>query len=229
MRQGMRDKNKQSEQRQGPPSEGPPEYMCAYLNGTIDAAPLLLAVDGIKDVAGLLDTATVAWRKDNFIDRPITVAYHPDGAVVPKSTLTSELSSNSVLVFSCGEPFQSASVPERAKNMYASQLRRRQMLGGLVRTQPSARRSSLSPSRAQTQRYISPGVGSPRPGSPRPGSPRPGSPRNGRGRSSGSLSARSSGEREGARSASPRLHNEPWMFSPSGRWESPLALRHDAR
>ena len=185
--------------------EGPPAYVCAYLNGTLGAAALLLAVDGVKDVAGLLDAANVAWQKNNLIDRPPTVAYHPDGAVLPKSTQTSELPSNSVLILSCGEPFQASSVPERAKRMYASQLRRRQLLGGLVRTEPLAHRVELGPSRARTQRYISPGVGSPR-------------------------SSRNSGERQArSLSPSPRIHSEPWMFSPSGRWESPLALRHDAR
>ena len=93
-----------------------------------------------------------------------------------------------------------------------SRERRQQLLGPLRRTAPVESRFELGPSSARTQRPGVGGAGSPRGRSP---SPRP----------QGQDSPR-------ARSASPaanRLHSDPWMFSPSGKWDTPLALRHDAR
>ena len=194
--------------------EGPKPFVCAYLNGkSAVAPPLLLALDGVKDVAGLLDAANDGWKRSNLVEfDTLKVAYHPDGVVLPKQTHVRELPPNCVIVFGSTEPFDAASLPERARSMYKSMQRRQQLLGPLRRTAPVESRFELGPSSARTQRPGVGGAGSPRGRSP---SPRP----------QGQDSPR-------ARSASPaanRLHSDPWMFSPSGKWDTPLALRHDAR
>ena len=163
---------------------GPAPFACCYLNECPDLPPLLLALESAPDIAALLDLAAgslvnVAGRSESIVP---TVAFRPDGTVVPKVTKCSSLPPGTVLVFGSGEPFNAASVPARAKRMNLTQQRRQRDLGPLVRAPQTPRQLCRA----------SPGI------HPRLAEPL----------------------------AEP-LHDAPWKFSPSGRWQSPLALRPD--
>ena len=155
------------------PPPGPAAFACAYLNGRADAVPpLLLALEGLTDVATLLTAARGALRRGGVNDAEPTIVFTPDGVIVPKTArIGSQLRANCVLILSCGEPFDAAGVPERARRMHAAYLRQTQRMAPLVRAD---QRQALA-------------------------------------------------EPTSAPEASPR--QTPWMFSPSGRWKSPLALR----
>ena len=71
------------------------------------------------------------------IDADPKIVYTPDGLVVSKAARVSDLRPNCVLVLSCGESFDGASVPERAKRMHASAQVAAQRLGPLVRAPPT--------------------------------------------------------------------------------------------
>ena len=151
-------------------AHGAAPFVCAYINKQVGIPPLLLSLDGLYDVAELLEAATSALRRGGMPDIDPKVAFTPDGAVVSKATKARDILPNSVLILSCGEAFDAATVPERARRMYASQQRQSQKLAPLVRAEQSLlREPTLTPK----------------------GSPR----------------------------------QQPWRFSPSGRWSSPLALR----
>ena len=171
--------------------EGPARYACAYLNGrSTDAAPVFLAMDEVDSIADLLDAATAALRLTGTITKSdaAQAVYHPDGAALTSKTKIRELAPNSVLIISCGDAFDPNSVPERARRMLASQLKRRQLLGAVVRSSdPIAHKKvTRSPSRNGIDRLPSP---------------------------------------RGTRPPQLAVHDSPWKFSPSGRWESPLALK----
>ena len=152
---------------------GPARFVCAYVNGKADCVPpVLLALDGLNDVADLLSTATGALRRGNFDVDP-SVVYTPDGVLVPKAAKVSDLRPNAILILSCGEPFDATSVPERARRMHSTQLRQTKKLAPVVRadephTNQVVREQKFTPKKQARQ---------------------------------------------------------PWKYSPSGRWSSPLALR----
>ena len=155
---------------------GPARFACAYVNGKADSVPpVLLALDELNTVGDLLISATGAFKRGSFAVDP-KIVYTPDGVVVPKAAKVSDLRPNAVLILSCGEPLDVASVPERARRMHATQLRHTQKLGLLVRAEqpeashPIIREPQFSPKKTSRQ---------------------------------------------------------PWKYSPSGRWSSPLALRQD--
>ena len=153
-------------------SPGPAPFVCAYLNGRASTIPpLLLALDGIDNVAALLTAARHALRSGG-VDASPSVVYTPDGVLIPKAARVSDLRPNSVLVLTCGEDFDRASVPERARRMHANE-RARRTNRARVRAQPAQ-----IPPDAPPHTYV-------------------------------------------------ELAHEPapWQFSPSGRWNSPLALR----
>jgi hypothetical protein len=156
------------------PSPGPAAFACAYLNGRADTVPpLLLALEGISDVAALLDVARNALLRGGVVNTEPTIVFTPDGVVVPKTArIGSQIEANMVLILSCGEPFDAHSVPERAKRMHMSMQRHRQRQAPLVRAEH---------------------------------------------RDTASTSPKMAAETEPRRT--------PWLFSPSGRWASPLALR----
>ena len=158
---------------------GPAPFVCCYINGCTDVSPLLLAIDSAHDVGALLTLARAALEVTNTRREgglfPM-VCFQPDGVVLPKVTRMRAVAPGSVLILGCGEPFDAASVPARARRMHVTQQRRLRELGPLVRAPPPPRSSSPLPSKAP--------------------------------------------EAES-------LHVSPWRFSPSGRWESPLALRPD--
>ena len=145
---------------------GPAPFVCAYLNGrSHDVPPLLLALDGVEDVASLLVVAEGALRRGG-IDAAPSIVFTPDGDVIAKASRASDLRPNCVLILSCGERFDASSVPERAKRMHAVSQATAQRLGPLVRAEAP---QLLPLARAQ----------------PPPGRPQ-----------------------------------EPWRFSPSGRWKN---------
>lgn len=159
------------------PSPGPAAFACAYINGRADAVPpLLLSLDGVPDIAALLQVARGALLRGGVVDTEPTVAFTPDGVVVPKTArVGTQLHANVVLVLSCGEPFDAASVPERAKRMHAIYLKQHARLAPLVRAE---HHDTISGPKARSE-------------------------------------------------ADDNAANKktPWLFSPSGRWSSPLALR----
>jgi hypothetical protein len=112
---------------------GPASFACAYLNGRADTVPpLLLALDGLDDVGSLLTAAAGALSRGG-VDADPKIVFTPDGAVISKAARVSDLKPNCVLILSCGEAFDAASVPGRARRLHASQQRLSQRLGGLVR------------------------------------------------------------------------------------------------
>jgi hypothetical protein len=116
-------------------SPGPAPFACAYLNGRADnVPPLLLALNGLDDIASLLRAAAGALRRGG-VDAEPTVAFTPEGGVISKAARVSELRPNCCLILGCGEPFDSASVPERARHMHAAVQRESQRLGPLVRAE----------------------------------------------------------------------------------------------
>ena len=137
--------------------------------------PLLLALDGLEDVAALVASAAGALRRAG-VDAEPKVVFTPDGAVVSKASRVKDLRPNCVLILSCGEPFDAASVPERARRMHMAGLRQAQHMPPMVRAD---------------HRELMPALAAPV-----------------------SVAAQPS---------------KPWMFSPSGRWSSPLALRPGGR
>ena len=145
--------------------------------------PMLLALDGAADVGHLLSLAGQTLKSAAGSDGGVAphVAFLPDGTVLPKVTKTSAIAPGSVLVLGCGEPFDAAKLPARARRMHVTQQQRQREIGPLVRPPPTPR--SLSPL---------PNI------YPRSAQPQ-----------------------------SDSMHEQPWKFSPSGRWESPLALRND--
>ena len=115
-------------------SPGPAPFVCAYLNGRADEVPpLLLALEGVDDVAALLVAAKGALQRSGYLDADPTIVYTPDGEIVPKTARAKDLRPNCVLIVSCGERFERASVPERAKRMHAGVLATTERLGPLVR------------------------------------------------------------------------------------------------
>ena len=116
-------------------SPGPAPFACAYINGRADSIPpLLLALDGLSDVASLLEAATSALRRGGIKVEP-KIVYTPDGVIIAKAARVSEIRPNSVLVLSCGEPFDPKSVPERARRMHATNQKQAQQLSPLVRAE----------------------------------------------------------------------------------------------
>ena len=156
------------------PSPGPAAFACAYLNGRArEVPPLLLALEGIADVAALLVVANGALVRGGVLDAVPTIAFTPDGAVVPKTArIGSQIKANTVLILSCGEPFDVHGVPERAKRMHAAMQRCNLRLAPLVRAEHRDIIADTPKMAAEEER-----------------------------------------------------HRKPWLFSPSGRWTSPLALR----
>jgi hypothetical protein len=171
--------------------EGPAPFACTYLNGRSgEVPPILLALDSLHDLDGLLEAATKAHRSTRTLkkEEQLTTIYLPDGSVLPKKSKILELPHSCVLVLSCGEPFDAASLPQRVRLMHLSQQKRRQLLGGLVTSNDPITQRGASPGRAGQQEQQRTPRSSPRP------KPEP-------------------------------LHSEPWTFSPSGRWQSPLQQR----
>ena len=164
-----------------PHRPGPAPFVCCYVNGQPDQPPLLLALDSAADVSGLLLVAGRSMAETQDDAAMPTVAFHPDGTVLPKVSKCRSIAPGSMLILGCGEAFAASSVPARARRMQLTQHKRQRELGPLVRAPPP----------------------------PRPSSPLPG------------IHSRR------AEPLSEPLHESPWKFSPSGRWESPLALRPD--
>ena len=120
----------------GPLTPGPAPFACAYINGrSHDIPPLLLALDSVEDVGALLAVANGALKRGGIIDAEPKVVYTPDGTVIAKASRVTDLRPNCVLILSCGEPFDAASVPERAKHMHKVAQAEAQRLGPLVRAE----------------------------------------------------------------------------------------------
>ena len=138
-------------------SPGPAPFVCAYLNGRADLVPpLLLALEGVDDVAALLAAAKGALQRAGYFDFDPAIVYTPDGDVIPKTARAKDLRPNCVLIISCGERFDRASVPERAKRIHAGVVAMTERLGPQVRAPTNQMLPDVPPPPASEMRRDEP-------------------------------------------------------------------------
>ena len=194
---------------------GPSPFACAYINGQASLPPVLLPLDGIENVAELLASACVAIKQMPRLntDTPASslfqglalepsTCYYPDGTEIMAKTPIRDLGAGCVIVLAADEPFDAVSVPERARHVHKTNQEQAQVLGPLVRASEGST-SVVAEAAEKWHRPLPPG----------------------------SFSSRVYGaHRAGQRTPSPSPRESPlppWKYSPSGKWEAPLALRPD--